>query len=97
MRLVGSFIVNYIEAAACDQVHALNYHTFGFQISQWNFNCFVLNLADMMFGKLNFLNIICTLCMLVFQEQSAISFKTKFNICEDLLVTKHFVYEKYYS
>ena len=35
--------------------------------------------------------------MLVFQEQSAISFKTKFNICEDLLVTKHFVYEKYYS
>ena len=34
MRLVGSFIVNYIEAAACDQVHALNYHTSGFQISQ---------------------------------------------------------------
>ena len=97
MRLVGSFIVNYIEAAACDQVHALNYHTFGFQISQWNFNCFVLNLADMMFGKLNFLNIICTLCVLVFQEQSVISFKTKFNIWEDLLVTKHYVYEKYYS
>ena len=96
MRLVGSFIVNYIEAAACDQVHAPNYHTFGFQISQWNFNCFVLNLADMMFGKLNFSNIICTLCMLVFQEQSVI-FKTKFNIWEDLLVTKHFVYEKYYS
>ena len=97
MRLVGSFIVNYIEAAACDQVHALNYHTFGFQISQWNFNCFVLNLADMMFGKLNFLNIICTLCMLVFQEQSVISFKTKLNIWEDLLVTKHYVNEKYYS
>ena len=97
MRLVGSFIVNYIEAAACDQVHAPNYHTFGFQISQWNFNCFVLNLVDMMFGKLNFLNIICTLCMLVFQEQSVISFKTKFNIWEDLLVTKHYVYEKYYS
>ena len=35
--------------------------------------------------------------MLVFQEQSVISFKTKFNIWEDLLVTKHFVYEKYYS
>ena len=97
MRLVGSFIVNYIEAAACDQVHALNYRTSGFQISQWNFNCFVLNLADMIFGKLNFLNIICTLCMLVFQEQSVISFKTKLNIWEDLLVTKHYVYEKYYS
>ena len=97
MHLVGSVIVNYIEAAACDQVHALNYHTFGVQISQCNFNCFVLNLADMMFGKLNFLNIICTLCMLVFQEQSLISFKTKFNIWEDLLVTKHYVYEKYYS
>ena len=97
MRLVGSFIVNYIEAAACDQVYALNYNTFGFQISQWNFNCFVLNLVDMMLGKLNFLNIICTLCMLVFQEQSVISFKTKFNIWEDLLVTKHYVYEKYYS
>ena len=96
MRLVGSFIVNYIEAAAC-ALHALNYHTSGFQISQRNFNCFVLNLADMMFGKLNFLNIICTLCMLVFQEQSVISFKTKFNIWEDLRVTKHFVYEKYYS
>ena len=94
MHLVGSFRVNYIEAAACDQVHALNYHTFGFLISQCNFNCFVLNLADMMFGKLNFLNIICTLCMLVFQEQSVISFKTKFNIWEDLLVTKHYVYEK---
>ena len=51
----------------------------------------------MMFGKLNFLNIICTLCVLVFQEQSVISFKTKFNIWEDLLVTKHYVYEKYYS
>ena len=97
MRLVGSFIVNYIEAAACDQVRAVNYHTFGFQISQWNLNCFVLNLADMMFGKLNLLNIICKLCMLVFQEQSVISFKTWLNIWEDLLVTKHYVYEKYYS
>ena len=97
MRLVGSFIVNYIEAAAYDQVRALNYHTFGFQISQRNLNCFVLNLADMMFIKLNFLNISCTLCMLVFQEQSVISFKTKLNIWEDLLVTKHYVCEKYYS
>ena len=51
----------------------------------------------MMFGKLNFLNIIYTLCMLVFQEQSVISFKTKFNIWKDLLVTKHYVYEKCYS
>ena len=61
------------------------------------FNCLVLNLADTMFGKLNFLNIICTLCVLIFQEQSVISFKTKFNIWEDLLVTKHYVFEKYYS
>jgi len=57
----------------------------------------VVNLADTMFEKLNLLNIICTLCMLVFQEQSVISFTTKFNIWEDLLVTKHYVYEKYYS
>ena len=35
--------------------------------------------------------------MLVFQEQSVISFKTKLNIWEDLLVTKHYVNEKYYS
>ena len=61
------------------------------------FNCLVLNLADTMFGKLNFLNIICTLRVLIFQEQSVISFKTKFNIWEDLLVTKHYVFEKYYS
>ena len=49
-----------------------------------------------MFGELNFLNIIWTLCMLIFQEQSVISFKNKFYIWEDLLVTKHYVYEKYY-
>ena len=60
------------------------------------FNCLVLNLADTMFGKLNFLNI-CTLCVLICQEQSVISFKTKFNIWEDLLVTKYYVFEKYYS
>lgn len=35
--------------------------------------------------------------MLVFQGQSVISFTTKFNIWEDLLVTKHYVYEKYYA
>ena len=57
----------------------------------------VVNLADTMYEKLNLLNIICTLCMLVFQGQSVISFTTKFNIWEDLLVTKHYVYEKYYA